>query len=170
MKIRIHGIKDGKHIISLKDSVENFPYIFPEFIGEVELNGILTKIRNRFSFSGKAKCDAKMICDFCLEEYVETINADVEVNFIVDTNMYFIQKDFDGEPTEIAIHEDDTHYDITNDIKDMLVLNLPMKRLSLNCKGKTFNEIYNMNNKKDKNKKDKPIDVRWAKLKDIKFD
>jgi len=164
MKIRIHGIADGKHNIKLKDKVENFPDIFPEFIGEVELNGILTKIKNRFTFNGKVKCDAKMICDFCLDEYIETIEAEVEANFIVDTDMYFIQKNYDGEPKEISLHADSTHYDITNDVKDLLVLSLPMKRLSPNCKGKIFTEIYQPNKPLEET-----IDLRWAKLKDIKF-
>lgn len=164
MKIRIHGIADGNHNVKLKDKVENFPDIFPEFIGEVELNGILTKIKNRFTFDGNVKCDAKMICDFCLEEYIETIEAEVEVNFIVDINMYFIQKKYDGEAKEISLHADSTHYDITNDVKDSLVLSLPMKRLSPNCKGKTFAEIYQQNKLIEES-----IDPRWAKLKDIKF-
>jgi len=162
MKIRIHGITDGKHNIKLQKKVKDLPDIFPEFIGEVELNGILTKIQNRFSFIGKAKCEANFICNICLSEYSEVIDAVVEVDFVVNTNMYFVQKDSDIEPIDIAVHENDTHYDITTDVKDFLVLSLPMRCLCYNCKDKTFEEVY-MKMKTN----DIPIDPRWDKLKRI---
>ena len=57
MKIRIHGITDGKHNIELKDDVINLPDIFPEFFGEVELNGTLIKIKNRFNFNGNTSIE-----------------------------------------------------------------------------------------------------------------
>ena len=164
MQIRIHGIANGKHIIKLENNVKKIPDIFPEFIGDVELDGTLTKTQNRFHFIGKAKCKVQLVCDFCLEEYLDIINADVETNFIVSSQMYFMQKDSDVVPDELALHEDTTHYDITLDVKDSLVLSLPMRCLCSNCNGKTFAEI-----RSNTEPNNKPIDPRWSKLKDIKL-
>jgi hypothetical protein len=57
--------------------------------------------------------------------------------------MYFMQqKQLGDEFSEIAIHEDDEFYDITTEVKDSLVVSLPMKRVSPEYRGKSFEEIH----------------------------
>jgi uncharacterized metal-binding protein YceD (DUF177 family) len=172
MKIRIHGISEGKSEIQLTENVKDIPDIFPEFFGEVLLEGTLTRYRNRFTFKGKASCNAKMICDYCLEEFVEKIEAEVSINIVADTNLFFMQKKKNTKSDdEIVLHEDDVYYDINNDVKDFLMLNLPMQRLSPDCKGKKFIDIYpEFSSQKENSTNEKPIDERWAGLKNIKFD
>jgi uncharacterized metal-binding protein YceD (DUF177 family) len=164
MKIRIHGIKDGKHEIALTDDVSNFPDIFPEFYGEVTLVGTLAKTRNRYTFNGTAKCNANLICDLSLDEYSEEIVADVDVSFIVSTELYFLQQNSNNHVAEeTAIHEDEPFFDITTDVKDALVVSLPMKRIAPQHRGKTFNDFHQNND-------DQRIDKRWEALRNIDFD
>jgi len=163
MKIRIHGIQDGKHQIELKEEVRNIHYIFPEFIGEVQLSGFLTKSKNRFNFIGTAKCNAKLICDISLEEFVNEISADIHINFIADTTLLHFQKNSSKEIIEIAVHEDDEYFDISAEVKDALAVNIPMKRISPKYKGKTFAEIFPQITNKNK----EIIDERWEVLKNI---
>ena len=143
MKLRLHSISEGKHEVILTDNISEFPNITSEFTGDIKLEGILSKYKNRFSFKGNAICDAMLPCDYCLEEFKATICAEVIVNMLADTNIFFLQKqNHSSKDDEIVLHEDDVYYDIRDDVKDCLLLNLPMKRLCSNCKGKSFKEIF----------------------------
>jgi uncharacterized metal-binding protein YceD (DUF177 family) len=168
MKIRIHGIKDGKHNIELSDNVSNFPNTFPEFIGDVKVEGVLTKMRNRFNFTGNVQCNSKLICDISLEEFEQQISAQLELNYIVDSNLFFMKKDYSDDGSgEIVIPDDEEFVDITEDVKDILVVSLPMKKVSPKYIGKSFSEIYPQYSSA---KKDDVVDDRWAGLKNISFD
>jgi uncharacterized metal-binding protein YceD (DUF177 family) len=168
MKIRIHGIKDGKHNIELSDNVSNFPNIFPEFVGDVKLEGVLTKMRNRFNFEGIVHCNSKLICNISLEEFEQEISTKLELNYIIDTNLFLMKKDnSDDSSSEIVVPDDEEFVDITEDVKDVLVVSLPMKRISPKYIGKSFAEIYPQYSS---TKKDDDIDARWAELKNISFD
>jgi uncharacterized metal-binding protein YceD (DUF177 family) len=167
VKIRIHGIQDGKHQIELKENVKNIPYFFPEFIDEVRVSGFLTKSKNRFNFVGTAKCDAKLICDISSEEFVEEISADIHINFVADTTLFYIQKNSSKENEEIVVHEDDEYFDISTEVKDVLAVSIPMKRISPKYRGKTFAEIYPQFSNKIENKNKEIADERWAALKNI---
>ena len=143
MKLRIHGIKNGKHNIELKEDVKNIPYIFPEFFGEIKIKGILTKLNSRFSFIGNATCNAKLVCDISLEEYIEKITAEISVQFVANTDLFFLQKQKNANYNEeLAVHEDDEFFDLTEEISDTLNVSLPMKRLSPNCREKEFGEFF----------------------------
>jgi uncharacterized metal-binding protein YceD (DUF177 family) len=166
MKIRIHGIQDGKHQIELKENVKNIPYLFPEFIDEVQVSGFLTKSKNRFNFTGIVKCNAKLICDISLEEFIEEILANIHINFIANTQLFYFQRNNTKEIEEIAILEDDEYFDISDEVKDILAVNIPMKLISPKHKGKTFAEIYPQFAKENEN----IIDERWQALKNLNID
>jgi len=146
MKIRIHGFQDGKHQIELKENVKNIPYFFPEFIDEVQVSGFLTKSKNRFNFVGNVKCNAKLICDISLEEFIKEIIGDIYINFIADTTLFHFQKNNSSETDEIVIHEDDEYFDISTEVRDILATNIPMKRIAPKYKGKTFADLQNIIN------------------------
>jgi len=165
MKIRIHGIQDGKHQIELKENVKNIPCFFPEYIDEVQVSGFLTKSKNRFNFVGTAKCNAKLICDISVEEFIEEISVDVHINFIADTTLFYFQKNSSKEIEEIVVHEDDEYFDLSDEVKDILAVSIPMKRISPQYKGKTFAEICPQFSNENKDKE--VADERWQALKNI---
>ena len=167
MKIRIHGIEDGKHKIELKENVKNIPYFFTEFVDDTQITGVLTKSKNRFHFVGTAKCNAKLICDFSLEEFIEEISADIQINFIANTALFYLQKNNAKETKEIAVHEDDEFFDISTEVKDALAVSIPMKRVAPKYKGKTFADVFPQLANKNENQNNEIADSRWEKLKHI---
>ncbi|MDR0927764.1 MAG: DUF177 domain-containing protein [Ignavibacteria bacterium] len=165
MQIRIHGIKDGKHPIDLRTLASSVPDIFPEFIGEIHLEGVLTKLGNRYNFSGTATCMARYVCDLSLEEYEEEVVSAIDCSMIADTELYFLQQTSFGEEfNEIALHSEDEYFDISAEVKDSLVVHLPMRRIAPQYRGKSWQEIHPelvSNNK---------MDDRWSGLQGITFD
>lgn len=166
LKIRIHGIKDGESDFTLEDSISNLPDLPEEFFGNVLVEGKLTKIGKRFTVIGIAKCNANLICDISLEEYIEEINARFDYSFTVNNELYTILKEkgeFENENGEIIVHEDDQFLDLTEEIRQELILNMPMKKVAPQYRDKDLSDIY------PELRIEEESDLRWSELKKLKF-
>lgn len=166
IKILIHGIKDGQHDISLDIPTDNIDGLEQEFFGTVHITGKLIKVANRFSFIGLAKCDAKLICDRTLKEYVETIIAELNISFISDNRRFALLDDSNSSEDEIIVREDEKHFDLSDEVRQQLAINIPMKKLSPDVADKEFEEIFP---EIASDKSDKVPDERWALLKNLKI-
>ena len=172
IKIFIQGLKDGKHKVKLNVPVETIPEMSAEFFGDVIIEGVFRKHHNRYAFECSVSCDARLICDLSVKEFEETIIFDYKTSFIKDTNMFFGQQGRElREHEERAVHNDDKYIDITEDIREELILHLPMKRIAPEFRDKNFEDIYpDYANKKISDKSEQNIDDRWSVLKNIKLD
>lgn len=167
LKIRIHGIKDGESDFTLEDSVSNLQDIPEEFFGNVTVEGKLTKIGKRFTVIGVAKCQANLICDISLENFVEVITANFDYSFTVNSELYNLlseKGELENENGEIIIHEDDQYLDLSEELRQELILNIPMKKVAPNYRDKNLNEIY-----PELEIEEEVTDPRWSELKKLKF-
>lgn len=171
LKIFIQGIKEGKHEVDLSVPAESIDGISSEFSGEVEVKGILTSYRNRFSLTVNVSCSADLICDLSLKEYREQISFVYSASFIYDDEKYFEQKERElNDNEEIAILSDSKYIDITGELLQELIVHLPMKRISPEFRDKSFEDIYpDIANGTKRESDDSEIDERWSKLKNIKL-
>ncbi len=166
LKIRIHGIKDGESDFILEDKVSNLRDLPVEFFGNITVEGKLTKIGKRYTVVGVAKCKTNLICDISLEEYQDEINARFDYSFIVNNELYAILKEkgeFENENGEIIIHEDDQFLDLSEELRQELILNIPMKKVAPQFRGKDLNDIYPDLGIEEES------DPRWSELKKLKF-
>lgn len=172
IKIRIHGIEDGLHNISESVPVSEIKDMSPEFFGDIKIEGKLRKIGKRFAITGFAQGTAKLICDLSLEDYEETISTEINVSFIADTVLFNLGKGKTADPSdERVVHEDDEYFDLSEDVKEQLAVELPMKRVSPKYRDKSFEELhpeYAVKSDIDE-PKDEEIDSRWSALKNIKL-
>jgi uncharacterized metal-binding protein YceD (DUF177 family) len=170
-KIHIQGLKDGIYDIQQSCEVERIPYIAEEYFGDITLNGSLKVLGKRFYFTGEVECKARLICDISLKEFVENIKVDLKVSFFGNHSLRRIQiYDPKQDISEIIIDEDDKFIDLTNEIREQLVVNLPMKRIAPKYVGKTIEEIYPEYTGIISKKKHtaEPVDDRWAPLTKLK--
>ncbi len=176
VEIRIVGIKDGVHDIDMEIPVSEVDGLNDEFFGNILLKGKLRKIGHRFSFTGTVSCKAQLTCDLTLNEFAEEIIAEVKASYIADNSLFYMDTDEDveiNEAEEYVIREDATHIDMTRMIAELLVVNIPMKKVSPEARGKDLKEIFpehsgEKNENTDKTEDDE-IDDRWAPLKNIKI-
>lgn len=170
INIFIKGLKDGVHDVDIIEPVESVDLLTEEFFGDIKVKGMLRIIGNRFSFTGKAECDAELVCDRTLKKFVESIEADISLSFLVVKSGVEIQ-DVGDEEKEKMISKEEKYIDITRDVCEELILNIPMKKISPEAEGKDIEEIYPEHSakKKRKDKDENEIDERWAALKDIKI-
>lgn len=167
-KVFIRGLKDGQFPIDLSTKASDIQYICPEFANsEIKVSGNLKVFGNRFTIEINAQAEANLICDLSLEEYKEVFDIPIVLSYIADAELYDLnQNDNDFNMEEIIIHPDDKEIDFTNDVREILCLNLPMKRVSPKYRGTDFSEIHPELNKQENNSS---IDDRWEKLKNIKL-
>lgn len=174
IKVRIHGIEDGVHDISEDTPVVKMKDMMPEFFGNVHFEGKLRKLGKRYAITGFAQCTARLICDLSLEDYDEVVSSEISVSFMADTILFNLNGNKEMDPAaERVIHEDDEYFDLSEDIKEQLAVDLPMKRVSPKYRDKSFEEMHpeyvNIIENKEDNSTDEPIDTRWSALKNLKL-
>ena len=164
LAIRIQGLRDGQYSVFLTAPAESIANMAPEFFGTVTVTGTLEKVGRRYTFIGVARCQALLVCDRTLEEYTEWIEADIEVAYLADTDLYLLRQGEQRDRTyELqVIREDDTHIDLAEEVRQELAVHLPMKRIAPAYRDVPFEELYPQYAAPPA-----PEDDRWAPLRQL---
>lgn len=152
LKISILGMEDGDHPVQASCSSDDIQGMFPEFFGEVTLEGMLRKQGKRLILNAKASCMSKLICDVSGEEFDQSIEAPIAQYFRLDTQLHDLQEEGDGD--EILLREDEEFIDITEEVRQELAIHLPMRRIAPGYEDKTFEELHPDLLKKEEEKLD----------------
>jgi uncharacterized protein len=165
VSITIQGIKDGQRDIDIEAGVEEVEGMFPEFIGNLTVKGKLIKLGSRYSVIAEVECLARLTCDLSLQEFDEPIKAELKFSYLANTDLWRLRTSDDyADNEERLISEDSKVLDITKDIMEQLAVNLPMKRIAPEFRGKSFEEIHpELTDKKSE------IDDHWEALKNLKI-
>lgn len=180
--IPIQGMGDGVHNVMISVPVENIEGIFPEFFGNVVVEGQIQKIGSRYSFKGTAECQASLTCDRSLTDYAEPIKAEIAASYMANSDLVKTAEGAVSKDDKVhLIRSDQREIDITDAVREELAVNIPMKRVAPEYRDKELGEIFPDVAAKDtdgiplkKSLKEKPlkedeIDDRWAALKKLKF-
>ncbi|MFC2130326.1 DUF177 domain-containing protein [Bacteroidota bacterium] len=163
------GLKDGEYEIDMDVPVNEVPEMFDEYFGNIHLEGKLRKFGGRYSVIIEADCMAKMICDRSLKEFTEEISVNLKQTFITEGILRQTQADeTKGISREIVIHADDKYIDITNEVREIFAIGLPMKRIAPEYRTKNFSELYPEYSSGNSNENSVKIDERWIPLMKLK--
>ncbi len=163
------GLKDGEYEIDMDFPVNEVPEMFEEYFGNIHLEGKLRKFGGRYSIIIEADCMAKMICDRSLKEFTEEISVNVKLAFITDGTLRQAQDEGTKDISkEIVIHADDKYIDITNEVREIFAIGLPMKRIAPEYRTKNFSELYPEYSSRNNNGNSVNIDERWIPLMKLK--
>lgn len=175
--IPIQGMGDGVHSIMLSVPVENVEGMFPEFFGNVVVEGQIQKIGSRYTFTGTAECQASLTCDRSLTEYSEPVKAAISTAYLANTDLLKNAEGSAKDDTVKVIRDDQKEIDITDEVREELAVSLPMKRIAPQYRDKEFEELFpdvvaknpDENTSAEGPLKEDEIDERWAALKKLKF-
>ncbi|MEI6090866.1 MAG: DUF177 domain-containing protein [bacterium] len=165
LKISIRTLKDGDNSIELSENSEKIDGIFSEFFGIVDFTGIVKRQGDRYIVKGKAHCQANLICDLSNEDYIELIEVDINAVYVVNNLLYNETKDIINElHGEIYMRDDDLFIDITEEVKQELIIGLPLKRIAPAYRDKKVEDLYPdyVNTSSEL-----PEDSRWEALKKL---
>jgi len=167
--LEIVGMRDGARPFSITTPVEEIHGLSKEFQGEVLVEGRIIKSGRRYVVEASASAEGVFVCDRSLEEFRERISADIHLEFVIDSALAARQAatklDLDDEQ-ERGIGEDDRTIDITEDVRQVLTVAIPMQHIAPAYRDVPLEEIYPT--LKASNDDQAPIDDRWAALQQLK--
>lgn len=124
----------------------------------VKFSGVLKKVDNIITLTGKINTILGLTCSRCLEKFSYNVDISINENF---TDRKIVNGDDD------IIFIDDNCIDITEIIENNIILILPIKRLcKKDCKGLCPKCGINLNYSTC-NCQNNEIDLRWEKLRNL---
>jgi uncharacterized protein len=162
MRIKISGLENGAYDYDFEADIETIDLTEPLF-GKYNTNVVLNKFDDQIILEASTTAGANFICDRCGKAFKQMVNSKYK--------MIYLLRSIEGAEEEINITylSPDTHMiDISKDVRDYMILSVPMKRLCKeNCKGLCVKCGADLNEKQcDCN--DDEIDDRWKVLLELK--
>jgi uncharacterized metal-binding protein YceD (DUF177 family) len=166
-RIPLAGLTDGTHSIQLSTPVTEIPFMAPEFIGVATFEGSLVRNGSRILLRGTAHGDAQLFCDRSLEDFIEPIDVEYQRTVVVDTARTAREdaNDDDDESQPLVVREDDRYIDITDDIRQELMVHLPMRRIAPQYRDAELEDVFPQLQQREE---DAPVDERWAQLQQLR--
>ena len=141
LKISILGMEDGDNAFHSSCDSSEIQDMFTEFNGLVEIEGVIKKQGKRLILHAHASCNTTLTCDISGEDYDQKIEAAIMKHFRIDTQLFDLQTDKeDGD--EILLRDDEEVIDITEEVRQELVIHLPMKKVSLAYADISFETLH----------------------------
>ncbi|MBN2009573.1 DUF177 domain-containing protein [candidate division KSB1 bacterium] len=171
MIIQLTKLHEGSNLVPYEhttatlelESLDGFDGVaFPHTI---EIRTDIQKVNHQYFVNVNIITTAQMICDRCLETFDKSINEKFRLIYAVET--------FPIDPNETegefrTLDTDAINIDITADIREALLLMIPMKTLcSEECRGLCPQCGTNLN-KEGCNCSNDQIDPRWEALSKLK--
>ncbi|TRZ63924.1 DUF177 domain-containing protein [bacterium] len=163
MNINVLSLKDGENSYSFSETPDVFELSDFSFISDVKADVRLYKSSTQISLDIKVDTLLELSCDWCLEPYQFRLNTDFSLYYKYTNNREELQSaenDFDDFK---FISPDTAYIDLNKEIRDYIVLSLPMKRVPGECEGrciscgKQLSELFSGHTESDVN----PV---WEKL------
>ncbi len=167
--ISIKGLSDGQYPVEASADCSEIDHIFEEFFGTLRVSGTMRKHGKRYLFDLIAEAPAHLLCDVSGEEFEEIISAEFSLEYIANTMLANFHADKEDIEPPYYIREDDTKIDITDEVRQEMGINLPLKRTAPQYRDKEFADIFPDFSEKH-TLSSEAIDPRWAALQSITFD
>jgi uncharacterized protein len=163
MKIKISGLGDGEHKYDFKCSASEIG-LDSEFEKEVIVDVTLRKSIRQYYLDIECMTQKKSTCDRCLADFDLRIDCSFKLVYTYDQS--FSLPDFD-EIKFLNFH--DTEFEIGEDVRQMIMLNIPLKLLcSEECKGLCLICGKNLNESECNCNRDN-FNPKFDELKKLKF-
>jgi len=160
MKISIKHLQDGLHSFKFVESAADCGVAeHPNVTQQVEIDVEVEKKSPHFFIRNAVQTRGRFVCDRCLEEFTLPVKDSTRVVFSSDPDMVALA---DEEIRPLT--KDAAEIDLTSDVRDTLVLALPLKTVCRpECKGLCSRCGANLN-KESCRCSPARRDARWAGL------
>ena len=140
MKIKLSSLGEGEHSYSF-DSPCSELGLDDEYDKKVKVDVILRKSIRQYYLDIDCSTEKKSVCDRCLSEFYMKLNCSFKLVYTYDQS--FAHPNYD-EVKFLMFH--DTEIKIDDDVRQMLILAVPMKSLCNDeCKGLCVSCGMNLN-------------------------
>ncbi len=160
LKVYINNISEGEHSFNFIISHGEIEIDTAEIVSDINVSVKLYKSGNQISLKTSLCGKFRFQCDRCTEDYISGFNNDFEIIYKYD----FGEMADQSEDDDIKFIPSNTRYiDLKDDIRDYILLSVPMKRVPEDSGGecsfchKTIKEMT-------LNEKQKEVSSVWEKL------
>jgi DUF177 domain-containing protein len=162
MKINISNLSEGIHEYKFEETPSSIE-LDDRFSKPVIVNVELEKRRRQLFLTAQVKTSGTFVCDRCLEDFETHIDVDYRMTYVNDMNE---AGEIDQDELTV-IHASTNEIDIAEDVKEYILLAVPMKLLCKeDCAGLCANCGTNLNHGTCNCPREES-DPRWDKLKKI---
>jgi uncharacterized protein len=162
MKIRISGLDNGTYTYDFEGKIDDTDLEEP-FYDKYRTEVVLTKFDDQMILEASTISDARFTCDRCGVDYQRNVESKYKMVYMF-TNVV----DSKQEADITYLSHDTININITDDIRDYLILAVPMKKLCKeDCKGLCYKCGTDLNKGSCNCTKDE-TDDRWNKLLELK--
>ncbi len=137
----------------------------------VTVTGLLRKHGLRYSVEADVEATARLTCDRSLEEFDEVITTSISLDYVVDHTLAAAQRgrtaELDDEEVR-GIREEDKVIDVSEDVRQVLRLSIPLRAVAPAYRDKELDEIHPSMREGHESESDGPIDERWSALAKLK--
>ena len=131
LKIRISGLSNRLHEYHFSTAPSEIG-LEHNFTDAVNVDAVLDKTPGQLYLKAKIRTSGQFSCDRCVEEFKLMINGWYAMFYVYDD--LGVEK-FETEEVRV-INSDTVHIDITEDVRQMTILSVPLKLLCKeDCKG-----------------------------------
>jgi len=163
MKIKLSGLGDGEHKYEFETSAESIG-LDKEYEKDVYADVILRKSIRQYYLDISCRTKKRSTCDRCLCDFDMKLDCSFKLVYTYDQS--FSDPDYDDA---IFLNFHDTEIEIDDDVRQMIMLNIPMKSLcSEDCKGLCPRCGNNLNVSECSCEKD-DFNPKFDELKKLKF-
>ncbi|RKY90006.1 hypothetical protein DRQ09_00060 [candidate division KSB1 bacterium] len=165
MKVKLDKLKEGENLLDYRDSPSILDLPEENFSDPIILKGIVEKRGKNYYFKIEIETSGFFQCDRCLVRFKKDIRSSL---FVIYSKEHYIQEE--SRDNFYIIPDDEDEVDLSKDIRDEILLTLPIKLLcDEDCKGICAGCGADLNVEECRCRKD-VIDPRWDVLKKIKFE
>lgn len=160
MILNIASLKEGEHFVEFLEKPSVFNLTDIEFLSDVYVKVRAVKTYHQIELEVSFECLLKFLCDRCLDPFEYKLRNTFQLVYKFDFTRrqglsYKIERYLGSEDKE-GVKDDDfkvisehtRDLDITNDLRDYILLSLPMRKVPDEVDGvcsvchKTVNEIF----------------------------
>lgn len=132
-RINIAGLAEGTYEYDFSSIPTAIGLEEAGYIGLVGAHASLEKTRKQLLLRVKATVVARLVCDRCLEEFQQQLNAEYFIVYVSDMHS---ANDLDESIEVQLLAHDATFIDLDEDVRQFLILSIPQKLLcNESCKG-----------------------------------
>lgn len=130
LTIKVRGLGDGPHPVRIEGDASLLDYA--AYHGQVVVYGTLLREGERIQLDLTASAFGDFDCTRCATPFSRTVRASVKPRFVPQR----LERDPDDPDVHVFDAGHDAFIDITEDVRDALILAIPMKHLCRpDCKG-----------------------------------
>jgi len=165
MKIKLRGLREGEHSYSISEPASVYGLDSDQFFEELDSNVFVDVQGKNYYITVNTEANTRLICDRCLESYDRKCSAETKLMYTEDPALAP-----DNQQDDLCLLPSDTDTaDLSEDIRQNIMLNLPMKLIcGESCTGLCSQCGADLN-KKQCGCKQTTEDPRWEALKKLQL-